>query len=221
MSSPARAALALAACLLALTAVSGCAVVRFIALQIRGPAKNPARFELPADKRTLVLVDAIGGREMVKRMVTEALNKALVDRDLVDQTVPYDEIVALRLGTPEYNRLRVSEVGSRLKAQTVIHVHISAFALKDNPQDVMWHGKAEARVKVIGVPDERLWPRDRPAGFPLGPIVRDETVDLSRTYASTLTKVLCVQLADAVAKLFHEHEAEGAEAWSGRAPMPE
>lgn len=213
MSSLTRAARAL--CLLAPAALSGCAVISYIAAQLSGPAKVPQKFALPQDKRTLVLVDSRGGSEMVKRLVTKVLNKELIGRDLVDKVVPYNEIVALRMATPEFNRLRVSQIGEKLKAQTVIHVHITRFALKDNPQDVMWHGQVEARVKVVGVPDERLWPRDRPTGFLVGPITRDETVDLSRIYASVLTKVLGVQLADAVAKLFYEHEAKGIEAWGG------
>lgn len=208
--------MALVACLVVSLAMSGCAVIAYVTAKIRGPKKIPAECTLPDDTRTLVLVDAQSSREKVKRFLTNALNKELTSRGLVDEIVPYEDIVALRLATPGYNRLKASEIGEKLKAKTVIHVHITKFALKDNRQDVMWHGQVEARVKVIAVPVKRLWPRDRPAGVLVGPVGQDETIDLSSTYASKLTAVLCIQMADTVAKLFYEHEAEGAEAWGGR-----
>jgi len=207
---------ALAVCLAAALAGGGCAVIAYLTASIHGPEKIPAKFSLPDEGRTLVLVDAHGSREMVKRLLSRALNKELTSRGLVGKAVPYDDVVALRMATPGYNRLKASEIGQKLNAKTVIHVHVTRFALKDEPQDVMWHGQIEARVKVVAVPLKRLWPRDRPAGSRVGPVGQDETVDLSPTYASKLTSVLCLQMADAVAKLFYEHEAEGVEKWGAR-----
>ena len=214
MNSPNRSALAV--CLTASLALSGCPPIAYLVAKIHGPEKVDAKFTLPKSKRTLVLVDSYGGREMLKRLITAAIIKELTDRGLVDETVPYDDIVAFRLATPEYNRLKASRIGEALKAQTVIHVHVTRFALKDNWQDVMWHGRIEARVKVVAVPTKRLWPLDRPAGFPVGPIVKGETVNSSPTYASKLTAALAVQMADAVTKLFYKHERTGYEAWGTR-----
>ena len=197
-------------------ATSGCAVIAYVTAKIHGKEKIDAKFTLPSDTRTLVLVDSSGGREMVKRLLTKALNRELTARGLVDETVPYDEIVALRLSEPEYLRMRASEIGAKLNARTVIHVKIATFVLKDDPRDVMWHGQVKVRVKVIAVPVKRLWPLDKPLGFTVGPLGQDRDVDSSSTYASKLTGVLCLQMADAVAKLFYKHEAEGAEAWGGR-----
>ena len=214
MSSLSR--VVLAVCLVVSLASSGCAVIAYVTAKIHGKEKIDAEFTLPGDTRTLVLVDTHGGREMVKRLLTQAINKELAARGLVDETVPYDKIVALRMAEPEYLRLTASEIGAKLEAKTVIHVHVTRFSLKDDMRDVMWHGQVEGRVNVIGVPVKRLWPLDKPLGFTVGPLGQDRDVDSSSTYASKLTGVLCLQMADAVAKLFYKHEAEGAEAWGGR-----
>ena len=208
--------LALATCLIALLALSGCPPIAYLVAKIHGPEKVDAEIILPTKKRTLVLVDSPGSREKLKRLLTMAINKELISRDLVDKVVPYDEIVALRLANPRYNRMGASEVGKKLKAETVIHVHVTTFALKDNPQDVMWHGRIEVRVKVVAIPLKRLWPLDRPAGFPVGPLLTDETIDLSQTYATKLTAILAIKMADSVGKLFYKHERTGIEKWGKR-----
>lgn len=218
MTSPNRLAAALG--LAAALSLNGCAVIAYLTAQIHGPEKIEAKFDLPKDKTTLVLVDSYGSHEMAKRLLTEAVSKQLCDRGLVKKTIPYNDIIALRMITPEFNRLAVTEIGRKLGAETVICVHISKLALKDNPADVLWHGQMEARVKVVAVTDDndsaRLWPDDRPAGYPIGPIERRESTDNSLTYASQLTKSLSLEAADELTRLFYKHDRTGIHAYGDR-----
>jgi len=213
--------LALALCLAAATSLNGCAPVAYLTALIHGPEKIDAKFELPKDKTTLVLVDSYDSHEMMKRVLTQAVSKQLRDRGLVTTTIPYNAITALRMITPEsFNRMAVTEIGRKLGAEIVICVHINKFALKDNDADVMWHGQIEARVKVVAVTDDntsaRLWPDDRPAGHPVGPVERPEATDSSPSYASIMTKSLALELADELTRLFYKHERTGINAYGDR-----
>ncbi len=212
--------LAAALCIALALTQSGCAVVAYLTAQIHGPEKIPAQYTLDKSPKTLVLVDAPRSPEVVKRTLTQALNKELTARKLLGNLVPYADVVALRTRTPEYNRLAVTEVGEKLGAKTVICVHISTFKLKDNPMDVMWHGQMETRVKVVAVTTDntsaRLWPTDSPAGHAVGPVERDETTNASDVYATALTKSLCTEMADKVAKLFYRHNRTGIHAYGDR-----
>jgi len=205
---------------IAALSLNGCAAVAYLTAQIHGPEKIEAKFDLPKDKTTLVLVDSYGSHEMAKRLLTEAVSKQLRDRNLVRKTVSYNDVIALRMITPEFNRLAVTEIGKKLGAETVICVHISKFALKDNPADVLWHGQMEARVKVVAVTEDntsaRLWPDDRPAGYPIGPVQRDECTDNSPTYASRLTRSLSLEVADELTRLFYKHDRTGIHAYGER-----
>ena len=207
-------------CLALALSQSGCAVVAYLTAQIHGPEKIPAKYTLDASLKTLVLVDAPRSPEVVKRLLTQALNKELVARELLKDVVPYADVVALRTRTPEYNRLAVTEVGEKLGASNVICVHINTFQLKDNPLDVLWHGQMETRVKVVAVTDgnttARLWPTDSPAGHAVGPVQRDETTNASGAYATALTKSLCAEMADEIAKLFYRHDRTGIHAYGDR-----
>ena len=211
---------AVALCLAVAMTQSGCAVVAYLTAQIHGPEKIPAKYTLDETQRTLILVDAPRSPEVVKRTLTQAINKELTARGLLGEVVPYGDVVALRTRTPEYNRLAVTEVGEKLGAQNVICVHISTFKLKDNPADVLWHGQMETRVKVVAVVKDntsaRLWPTDSPAGYSVGPVQRDESTNASSVYATALTKSLCTEMADEVAKLFYRHDRTGIHAYGDR-----
>ena len=200
---PAAALVAMAAPLMV-----GCAVVGYTATILQPPKKVKAKFDLPKDGRTLVFVDDAGHEtayEGIKRELTEHLNRALNGKELVKETVPYEELSNLRLATPEFNRLAIGEVGRRLGAELVIYVEITRFSLKDTDADVMWNGRLEVAVAVKRVGQGWLWPKDRVGGYPVEPVVREPAASTSEGYGRRLAAVLAATMADRIAKLFYTH----------------
>lgn len=200
-------------------------VISWITANFARPKEVEAVYELPKDKRVLVLVEAkdpTGGYETVKRDLTTFINRQLLEHDLVGNVVPYDALMALRFSTGEYHRredMPITAIGEKLEADLVVYVLISEFALKDNPVDVLWHGQFSAYVKVVKVApgirlrDARLWPtrRHRRLGYPVDPVDRGEIANSSADYGARLTTALSADMADHIAKLFYDHRLSGIE----------
>ena len=201
--------------------LTGCPAVAWIFGVIQGPKEKKALFDLPDDKRVLVLAEdrmQMGGAETVQRELTGFLNQALLSQELVREVVPYSALAALRAETPDFHRLHIAEVGQRLGADVVIYVNVLKFALKDNPADVLWRGHCEVAVKVIQCPagvkrgKARLWPDHPPRGHPVSHD-RAPKADTSSGYEEALSRTLAAETADKIAKLFYTHELKGLEAW--------
>ncbi len=204
----------------AMFSTGGCALIGPLVGQFQTPKKVDALFDLPANKRILVLAEhrtSGAGYETVSATLTAALNRQLLAHKLAAAVVPYRDLMALRLSTFQYHRLATTEIAKLLKADLVIYVHVDKCQLKSYPGAVLWQGRMEASVKVIqasGKGEAKLWP-DRPTGHPVAPVVRDPVVDSSPTYGSRMTKALAIEMADRVAKLFYKHELTGADAYLG------
>ena len=213
----------LAAIAMLLLPLSGCVVISYIAAQVTPPKKVPARFELPEDSRVLVLVEDYehqGSYEDVSRELSNQLSRELRHRGLARETIPHERLMALRFEAPRYHALKIPEIGHELNADLVLYVQIEDFQLKDNIDDTMWHGVFETSVRVVDVsaPDNpRLWPRDRPGGYPVGPVDRPPALESSPMYAERLTRALAAEMADRIAKLFYAHRLSEMEGWKNDA----
>lgn len=205
--------------LLGVLPIGGCArpIIAWIVANFTPPKKVEAKFELPDDKRVLVLVEnrtADGSFETVMRDLTKALNRELIKHDLADKTIAYEELMALRFSTPDYGRLAVTRIGQKLNAELVLYVHIDQFSLKDNAEDVLWQGRLEASVRVVQVTEgltaeeARLWPKDRRAGYPVEPLKRPPVANSSRNYSARLVQHMAVEMADRIAKLFYDYRLD-------------
>ena len=202
-------------------ALSGCAGVAWFFAVMQPPKKKDALFDLPDDKRVLVLAEdrmQMGGSESVQRELTQWLNHALLRQKLVREVVPYSALAALRAKTPDFHRLHITEVGQKLGAEVIIYVNIRTFALKSNQSDVLWDAHSEVAVKVIQCPagikegKARLWPLHSPLGHTVSH-KRAPKTDTSPGYEEKLARTLVVETADRIAKLFYTHELKGIEAW--------
>ncbi len=131
----------LAVILLAAISLNGCAVISWTVAQFQRPKKVKALYNLPLDKRVLVLVDGCGdgSDEVTKRDLTEHLNFQLLKHKLVREIIRYDALLAYRLSTPNFHKVSSVEIGEKFKADLIIRVKIDRFTLKDNPDDVLWH----------------------------------------------------------------------------------
>jgi len=201
------------AVLLVAPGVGGCAVISWTVAQFKRPKKVKALYELPRNRRVLVLVESRpddGAYESVQRDLTGFLNGQLLGHKLAREVVPYAQLMAFRASTGDYHSLEVVKLGREFKADMVLCVDIVQFALKDNPEDVLWHGRFAARVRVVKVAEgivrseARLWPKG-PFGHLVAPVVRDPVADPSPNYGARLARHLASEMADRVAKVFYTH----------------
>jgi|GEM_PF-861736 len=205
-------AIVLTAALLAATAsLSGCGQFLgwFGALFITHE-KVPPAFEPPKDRKVLVFVDDPYYRveyEPLKGLLTEGIVSRLEKNEVAREFVSYDKLLNLMDATPDFNRMRVSQVGSRLGADYVIYVQVESFSLRDGEENPLWHGKLKTSVRVVGADGERLWPKDRGReGHPVKELDMPEVQDASPTYGAELSRIMADIMADRIAKLFYEHE---------------
>jgi hypothetical protein len=209
--------------LVMLLPLAGCPVVAYIAAQVKPPKKIKAVYELPSESRLLVLVEDYAHQEayeLASRELSNRLSRELRQRGIVRETIPHERLMALRFETPRFHALKIPEIGQKLGADLVLYVQIEKFQLKDNYNDTMWHGLFEATVRVVkasGEGDPRLWPRDRPTGYPVGPVERDPALESSPLYADRLTVALAGEMADRIAKLFFDHRLSEMEGWKSDA----
>jgi len=205
-------------------AVGGCGpVISWVVGQFQRPKKVAALYRLEPKQHLLVFVESPGVEgEMLCRDLTDLLNRQLRAKGLVRRTIPYAELMAMRLSRRDFGSLGIVAVGRALRADQVLYVHVDRFSLKDNPADVLWRGRLEVTVRVVRTAGEgqaggvRLWPKDRPKGYPVGPVVRDPTVETSAGYRGRLRRALATDAADQIAKLFYTHRLSGVDAWQGK-----
>jgi len=190
--------------------LAGCAIPAFLAAQWGPEEKIAAKFEPPAGKTVLVLVEDLAkpiNYEPVKAQLTEMLNRQLVDHKVAARTIPFTRIGELATRSPDaYNNLSVSELGARLGADIVLYVNIEDFGLRDPAaSDELWKGRLETSVRLVDVTEGRLWPKDRPAGHRVDKAETPTITDSSPSRAEQVSQELARITADRIAKLFYDH----------------
>ena len=179
------------------------------------PKQVEALYEPPAKKKILVFVDDLRNPvsyEPVKGELTDRLNDQLTAHRIAGQTVTYEDLLRLIAATPNFNELAVGEVGQRLGADIVLYVEIDEFSLRDAEDNPLWQGRLSTKVRMVDVLGGRLWPEDRPDGYPLEPVETPATSHLSASYGEQLSRDLAALMADRIAKLFHKHKVSAEEA---------
>jgi hypothetical protein len=163
--------------------------------------------------RLLVLIDEDKGwlsDASVRPLLMERLAKDLAEHKVNEHVVPYDEVVSLRQQDRSFDRRGAREIGQRLKADQVLHINVRKFTLHDEDVQPAYRGRFEATVKVLDVhatkpEDVRLWPRSV-EGRTLE-VTTDLDVGTGSGYDQTLTRRLCEEMAEKIAKLFYDHTA--------------
>ena len=199
----------LTSCVLALSLV-GCPIGAVISLFAK---KSPtviveARYELPAGDM-LILVDSPverTGLSGVAALLTSELRSEITAQRLAPKIIPNHELVSLQIGTPNYDQLDIAEIGRRLAAQRVLYVEVVQFTLGTVVDESVGRGVVRAMVKVFDVQaDKRVWPETKPLGYEV--IVRTDFREPSgEQYRREFTEDLCKRTAEAIVKLFREHE---------------
>ncbi len=192
----------------------GCGVLAYLGVAISGPEKVPALYEPPSGKKFLVFVDDLQHgtvHEPVKQELTRQLNRMLVDNDVADSIIPYDDLLDLITVTPKFNRLAVNQVGQKLGADVILYVRVDKFSVKDDDISPLWHGQLKTTVRVVSArtsdPAEvRMWPKDDPDGHRAEPVEIPPMADSSPGFGDAMARDMATQMADQIAKFFYEHE---------------
>jgi hypothetical protein len=193
--------------LVSLTALSGCTAIAYIAAQFAPPQKVKAITELPKNKTLLVYIESEYplSYEPIKGMLTDVLNKELLDKKIAGAVVSRDRLleVVANITDPTVSK---QEIGRKLHADLVLCVAIESFSVRESEDSPLWQGKMKVSLKVIDVGNvKKLWPLDQPEyPVPLVELPVDE--NFSPTYGNIVAKALAIKTADRIAKLFYEHE---------------
>lgn len=151
-------------------AMSGCNIASAAFYILHGPdEKVPAKFTLPPDKTTVVLVDDRNNRlpsRDLRDMIASSAGQLLLEEgavtDLVDPRSASAAASKDRFGEP----MTISEIGRSVGAATVVYVTVDSFSLSSDGQSIS--PVTRLRVKVIdSQTEERLWPEEQ-EGYPLG-----------------------------------------------------
>jgi hypothetical protein len=199
-----------------LVQAGGCgAFVAWTVAQFAPPKKVPAEYKWPDHKRVLVLVEDPTGQleyEPIKGELTARLNAQLLANGVTKAVVDYNQLIDLKNRMPQFDQLAQSQVAQAAGADLVLYVRIDEFHLHNDPTSPIWQGKFKTSVCVTDVHTGRLWPKDRPAGFPIGPIETPLTAESDLSYGVKLARLLSDEMADRIARCFYSYEVpQGAE----------
>lgn len=172
--------------------------------------KVQAEYTLGIGPLVILIDDDKGWLEdvSIRPLLTAALIKQFEEHDINKRVVPYDRVVRLRQRDPEFERRGAREIGQRLKADQVLHINVRKFTLHDETVEPAYRGLFMVTLKVLDVyasraEDVRLWPRS-----PEGKTVQVRTElhpGKADGYQDELTRRLCTEMADEIAKLFYDH----------------
>lgn len=189
--------------------LGGCAVFGWFVAQFSPPQKVDAVYTPPSGKTILVFVDDLANPvsyEPIKAELTKRLNKKIIENEIAAEVVPYEELLNLMAATPGFNQLHIPTVGRKLDADLVLYVEIVRFCLKDNEVSPLWHGELKTKVKIVDSRQGRLWPDDRPGGYPVEPVETRPAENPSSSYGSELTEILAERMANTISQIFYDHK---------------
>jgi len=201
--------LALMIGLLALAGTPGCAVVGWVVAQSAPPKKVPAVYDPPKQQTWLVFVDDLMNPvdyQPVKRELAENISRELKTKDVAVRTVDYEDLMDLTMRRDDFNSMGIPEIGRELNADLVLYVHLDEFQLREDDVAPLWQGKMKCTVKVVDSREGRLWPDDRPKGFPLPLVETPQEVSQADSFGRQVAERLADKQATQIVRLFHEHE---------------
>ena len=188
--------------------VGGCTIFGWWVNVLIPPKSVPAAYELTPGGKVLVLVDDLGKPvryEQVKRLLTEKINRLLLDNKATGKVVSYEDVFRLTAGRKDFNRLGIANIARELGANQAIYVYLDEFSLKDNPSISLWHGKLSVVVRVVDIKGNTKWPMDRPSGHRPEAAETSQVDDPSPTYGAKIAAELADEMALKIARLFYRH----------------
>jgi hypothetical protein len=204
--------------LLAALAMSqcSCAVMEYLVAKFAPPEKVEPEYVVPKGKTVLVFVDDMLNPlsyPPLKSELSRMIGEELIKHEVTAKLIAYDRLADLASSTPTFNSLAVGAVGQKLGADLVLYVQIDEFDLRDPAAPQLWKGRLEVSARLVDVNKGKLWPTDRPAGFPVPPAETPTSAEASESFGEQLATTLAAMTADSVAKLFYKYERPHETAW--------
>jgi len=188
--------------------VGGCTLLAWTINVMMPPEKIEPLYELPETGKILVLVDDRGKPvryEKIKRLLTEKINRLLLENNVVEKVVSYDDVFRLGSTRQDFHNMGVSNITRKLGATHAIYIYLDEFSLKEDKGTNLWEGKLGVLVRVVNDKDKTVWPTDRPIGHQPPIAKTPQIVNASPTYGETVAIELADNMADKIAKLFYVH----------------
>lgn len=192
-----------------------CQVAGFFIAALEPPKKVKPQYTPPRNTRVLVFVDDRANpteNEPLRRELTERINKHLAAQRLVAEVIPYEQVTILRASRRDFATMNEIQVGRGCNADTVLHVRITDFRLKELDEIPLWDARVAAMVRWLSVkPEDQhapcLWPTGNTMtqGFSVAAAVPAKE-DTAESFGVLLTQQLTERMADTIVKLFYEHE---------------
>jgi hypothetical protein len=192
---------------------AGCNVIGAIAYKASSDATVPAQFPLPADKKTLVLVENFNNPAALR------LESDAVTRHLAEELKMHSAGTVVEPTTAEtlrqsrgdaYRAMPVDAIGRALGAGQVIYVDLEEFEITQALASDMLGGRAAARVRVVDEAGRVLWPTDLSAGYAVAVKVQPQRA-APGVDEFAARRELHAKLADRIAKLFYNWKADSAD----------
>jgi hypothetical protein len=193
---------------------AGCNVIGPIAMVVAGPPKTQAQYTLPVDKTAVIVIDDRASRtpqrslrDVVGRTAEEELLRRGLVKDMVKSNVALGVLARERFGEP----MTIAELGTALKAQTVIYATVDEFSL--SPDGQTFSPFSRLRVRVVDAQSgERLFPP--PGTTDWAPLNVDIPTQATENPAggaqSTALQDLARVTGLALAQMFYTHESREA-----------
>ena len=199
------------AVLLALAPLSGCQQFAALWANMSGGDVVKPEFELTKGPILLLLDDKNEDQlsdPRVYQEVHQTLSENFLHFKINSRVIPYEDWSRLRQSESKYAALSVRQIGEKLGAEQIVHMHIVKFVIQPEPGAEIFQGEFTVNVKVLSTEnkrDIRLWPRDE-GGRRVSVSTQPETADGDRTSAD-VGRDLARKLGQQVARLFYEHKS--------------
>lgn len=171
----------------------------------------PAQYKL-TEGPVAILIDDLESKvdwPIALHLLEDDVGQALLRSASAAKIVPPQTMQGLRQTQPDFNARGMREVGRMAGAEQVLWIGIEDFYVTDEPSEVQEAAYMVAAVKVINALEEedrmrvRLWPA-HPEGHRV--TARASAADVTRAKTrDAVSKELTHQLAETIARLFHDH----------------
>jgi len=205
-----RATFLVTAILLA-AALAGCQELAWILVKTVGPwvPEETAQTEYDLKgKSLLVLVDArepglLSEFPGLESALATSLGKELDAHQACGPLVPAHSVDNARRAEPKFAQWSIAQVGKYFNVDYVMHVEILEFRLRDTPGSNVYHGYAEAAVRLVSPETgEQVWPVLAAARAVAGETQPDVVIE-ERTEQET---VLIDGFSTKIARLFYTYK---------------
>lgn len=177
------------------------------------PEKVPAEYKLPPGP-VLILVDDeqdLVQPPVARDKLVDSLARQFKERKIADRITTNEELARVRQSDPKFEQRGAREVGRLVGADTVVWLSIKQFLLEPDLEMAVSPAQWVVTLKVVNAKaekreDVRLWPLDR-EGKLIETSVSAQDLHECKTPSEAYGR-MADELADKIAKLFYDYEAE-------------